>query len=63
MFPMTTPELVRAEQSSRLAGFRRWSRRHPDGAQDLEPGGSGLIAMTEGGSRHRRRSVRPVLGR
>jgi hypothetical protein len=30
MFPIYTPEFVRAEQSYRLEGYRRWLRRHSD---------------------------------
>jgi hypothetical protein len=38
MFPVHTPEMVRAEQSRRLEGFRLWSRRRgqSDGALGVD---------------------------
>lgn len=64
MFPMSTPEIVRAEQSHRLEGFQRWSRRHVSG-----DGGTGTTGTTgTAGSdathpRHRRPTLRPAFGR
>lgn len=57
MFPTVTPDIVRAEQSHRLEGFRRWSLLHRGGVEP-EAGRDG-VAQTP--SRHSH--YRPALGR
>jgi len=58
MFPMYTPEFVRAEQSYRLEGFRRWSRHRG------ETNGSVGVDYTPPQKKgHRRVVIRPAVGR
>jgi len=58
MFPIyATPEFIRAEQSYRLEGFRRWSRR----AETSGSVGADYTPPQEKG--HRRVVVRPLVGR
>jgi hypothetical protein len=59
MFPIyATPEFVRAEQSYRLEGFRRWSRRR-------DTSGSVSVDYTPPKEKGRRRrvAIRPAVGR
>lgn len=63
MFPMSTPEIVRAEQTHRLEGFRRWSRRRAVDAPYAAPARPAALPDEVGGGRARRPAARPVLGR
>jgi hypothetical protein len=58
MFPMYNPEFVRAEQSYRLEGFRRWSRRR--GETNGSVGVDHTPSVDKG---HHRVVIRPAVGR
>ena len=62
MYPMYAPEFVRADQSYRLEGFRRWSRHHGELNGSV---GVGYTPSVEKGHRRvvLRRAVRVVLRR
>lgn len=56
MFPIATAQIVTAERSRRLEGFRAWSRRrHPSGPAD--------VTETTRPLQGHRPSLRPALGR
>ena len=56
MFPVHTPEIIRAEQSRRLEGFRLWSRRRGQSSGSL---GVDYAPRQEKG--HRRSTAVPAL--
>lgn len=58
MFPIYTPEFVRAEQSYRLEGFRRWSRHRGETSGSV---GVDYTPPQEKG--HHRVVIRPAVGR
>jgi hypothetical protein len=58
MFPTYTPEFVRAEQSHRLEGFRRWSRHRGETSGSV---GVDYTPLPQTG--HHRVVFRPAVGR